>query len=210
MPDPALAGSTQAKQLQPCLLAVNLDLIEQCLSFLHNPADLHRSASASGQHAVLPKSSATGRACLSELELMTLLLTAARIAGQLRSAGSGAPAPPAPMAGAPSSHACMSPQLQRQHPLSLACSGCHTTLESAVGCAIELACLMRRFWQLMLQRLQSPEALPAAPPFSQWNTGQFNAAWKQPEVILLDAQNSHPFYSAGMLFAAVHFQAPDG
>ena len=39
-----------------------------------------------------------------------------------------------------------------------------------------------RFWQVLLQRLRSREALPAAPPFSQWNTGKFAANWRSVEV----------------------------
>ena len=34
-----------------------------------------------------------------------------------------------------------------------------------------------RFWHLHLQRLASPESIPATPPFSQWNTGDFRCTW---------------------------------
>ena len=39
-----------------------------------------------------------------------------------------------------------------------------------------------RFWALLLQRLRSPEALPANPPFSQWNTGAFTINWRSAQV----------------------------
>ena len=45
-----------------------------------------------------------------------------------------------------------------------------------------------RFWQLLLQRLRSPEALPATPPFSQWNTGHYTINWRSAQVRAVKSQ----------------------